>query len=213
MVDHQLRRKKLTFEQFVELDNLVADPNRRNIAGHQQLHTSGLLRFRMLQLLEQVLGPAQRNFGELEADPLRKAWLIAHDAQVSYYGPAGVWLVPGTAYWDIYEQNKNAKWAEEVAWIASQHGPSTDACETDCLLGSQLMGGPQQYWQRFPNGPHIAEALRYAADRARLAGTCSEFDTTRDLVEEIRTSLAKVTHPEKLQVLKSLDQLKRPCAT
>jgi hypothetical protein len=212
MVDYQLRRQSVTWEQYVELENLLANPARRNRFGHQRLAASGLLRFKMLELLEQALAHAQRTAENIDADPFKRAWLIAHDASVFYYEPGGVWLVPGTTYWEIYEQNKGAAWAEEVAWVASQHHPATDACETDCVLDSQLIEGPLQYWKRYPNGPHIAEALRNAADRAKVAGSCSGLETTRELVDQIRTSLAKVTHSEKRQVLKFLKELERPCS-
>jgi hypothetical protein len=210
MLDYQLGRQKVTFEQFIELDNLLSDPSRRNLFGHQRLATSGLLHFKMLQLLERALAEAQRTAEYLDADPFRKAWLIAHEPSVNYFDPAGMWIVPGKPYWDIYEQNKDATWAEEIAWVASQHSPATDACEIDCVLHSHIIEGSVQYWRRFPNGPHIAEALHQAAGRAKSAG-CTESEVTRGLVEQIRTSLAEVTHPEKLEILKYLSEIERPC--
>jgi hypothetical protein len=203
MVDHQLARKDVRFVQYVQLDNLLSE-------------TSGQLDFKLLQLLDQVLSGSEGTREAIGADPLKQAWVRSHSSLVSYFDPSGQWSVLTKPYWDVYERSKGESWTEEFAWFASQHGPGTDECYSDCVLSVKIIQGPLQYWSRFPTGVHIAEAIQQGAEFAKYAASmaCYEKDESpvpKDLVEHIRTSLVPVVHLGKQDILKSLDEAERAC--
>jgi len=74
---------------------------------------------------------------------------------------------------------------------------------------------PAEYWKRLPGGQHIREVLAVGAEFAELASdACSDADSRISVkrVDEIRTSLVKVTAAEKSKVLGYLDEAWRKCA-
>jgi hypothetical protein len=189
--------------QYVQLDNLLSE-------------TSGQLDFKLLQLLDQVLSGREGSTEAIDADPLKQAWVRSHSSLVSYFDPSGHWSVLTKPYWDVYERSKGEVWAEELAWIASQRGPETDECYSDCVLSVKIIQGPLQYWSRFPAGAHIVEAIQQGAEFAKYAASmaCYEQDASPvppGFVEQIRSSLVKVVNPGKQDILKSLDEAERAC--
>jgi hypothetical protein len=225
MLDHQLGRTDVRFDQYVQLDNLLSDPDRRQIYGDQNLAGSGLLRFKMLQLLELAISGREGDGIVVDADPLKKAWMLAHLALVDYFSPGGQWTVRAKPYWDLFERNRLAPWAEEVAWVASQHQRGTDDCDLDCVFRAQIIEGTLKYWSRFPRGAYIAEALKAPLDLMKYAANavCSvrrsggpvqpeDMPVSYSVAEEIRTSLVKVTHTGRLELLKYLDETEGNCS-
>jgi hypothetical protein len=220
MLDHHLARTDVQFEQYVELDNLLTDPDRQHISGDEKLATSGLLQFKMLQLLDRILSGPQGDVTIVGADPLKKAWMLAHSTKVAYFEPSGTWSVRAQPYWKVFERNKNASWAEDVAWVASQHVRGTDECYSACILAIHIIEGPLQYWRRFPTGARVADAIQQATKSAEYVAALACYDNVRlgqspvphQLVQQVRTSLAKVMHRGKRDILKYLDEAERKCA-
>ena len=155
ILDHILARKDVTFDEYVEAENyLMEEPAWRSEAGRKKV--SGLLPFRWLQLLDRALRSSELN--AIPQSPLLRAWILSHGDLVDLFGPTEEWYVRDHFYWQLFEANKGAPWAEELAWFASTLPVQHDECFTKCVLGGYVGGRLPQYWKRFPAGPHIAHS-------------------------------------------------------
>jgi DNA-binding winged helix-turn-helix (wHTH) protein len=154
---------------------------------------------------------------------LDRALAIAnHEDLVDHYNFGVRWYIPARHYWAAIDTDKTVDWADEVGWYAVGQPGDGDECMTGCTL-DVIVAGPPRYWTRFPVGQHIADALgsgvksaKYAAGLAGDDCKPSAFrervsEEIRTLTNEIRTSLAGLTRPEKLEILKSLDDIDRKC--
>jgi hypothetical protein len=163
MFDRQIARNEVPFEDYVSLDNLLLDPDRRNVYGQRRLLDSDLLRFKMLQLLERALVHPKGDGDVVDADPLKKAWMIAHQDLVVYFSPSGEWSVRAKPYWDLVDRNRRAEWADDLAWVASQHQPGTDDCDLDARY-KRTSSTVVTILESIPSLAHIVEALKAALD-------------------------------------------------
>jgi len=213
VMDHVLQRtNEARFEDYVAVENLLAEDRFSSVVS-----SSGILQFRRLRLINQVLSREDARGHALDREPLKKAWVLAHLALVRYFDPADEWVMRPETYWNLYEQYKQAPWAEELAWAAAQLHIPGDECYADCLLDT-IDKTFLQYWTRYPNGYAISQAVTEAARIAKGAADIACFDAKnadfvvpRPLIENIRNSLVNVTAPEKRQVLNYLDQIERKC--
>lgn len=203
-----LANDSASFETLVEAENFLVEPNPNDAGiGLSPIATSGLLQFRRLMLVERA-SRLVTSFSVHDA-PLQRSWILAHRETLGFSEPDGMWFVPNEHYWKLYDANVGAPWAEELAWHAAQRTPPGDECGADCFLG-MIAYGPQQYWMRLPNGRSIDKVLTLAnklADDA-IAGI-EEEAPTRKAVDAVRSSLARVSAPEKLALLDRLARLDR----
>jgi hypothetical protein len=217
ILDHILARKEVKLDEYVEVENFLIENNdsRRPSVGAT---IPGLVRFRLLQMLDRALQTTEMQnvkdrFG---GESLTRAWVLSHGGLFEFFEPGGEWYIEPSRYWELFEANRSEPGAEELAWYAASLPTHTDECYSNCVL-QQLVDRPLQYWKRYPNGPHIAEAISQAADRAHVAaeGACErtspETAVPRERLTEIRASLTKVTHTGKEPILKSLDDIERKC--
>jgi hypothetical protein len=207
VLDHLLARTDADFEEYVEVDNGLTA-------------ITPLLQFRRLQILDRAGGVASQD-DQLYDSPLKLAWLISHLEKDPF---GGDWFVPPQKYWDLFDANRYAPWAEEVAWTAEQIDIPRDECFADCML-NVLVQQPLQYWKRLPAGAHIHETLVQGAEYAKAAAetACMDLDPAQpgkqslfalspEIVAEIRAGLADVSGVEKGEILKVLDDADRKCA-
>jgi len=207
VVERVLARDTASFEALVEAENFLIGPNYYSGNTESPLETSGLLRFRRLQLVERAARLVDAH--ELEDAPLKRAWILAHRDKLGFSEPDAMWFLPNDYYWKLYDANVGAPWAEALAWHAAQRTPPGDECGADCFLG-MIAYGPQQYWTRLPNGNSISKVLTIAvrlADNA-IAGI-EEDPPTRKAIDGVRSSLARVGAPEKQALLDRLARLDR----
>lgn len=88
-----------------------------------------------------------------------------------------------------------------------------DECNVTCILGGYIEERWAQYWSRFPNGTHVAQALDRPENDLRSAGDCDNtIDVVKQLLENTRASLANVTHPAKRAVFDALAAIELQCA-
>jgi hypothetical protein len=152
----------------------------------------------------------------LDADPLKKAWVLSHGDLVYYFDSDDQWHVRPAAYWSLYREYQQAPWAENLASTAAQLFIPSDECYANCLL-DKIDKTFLQYWTRYPQGSAIGPALRKAAAMAKSAANlaCLDKNTTysvpRSLLDKLRISLQDVTAPEKRQLLRDLDLIERKC--
>jgi len=208
VAEHVLARGDSTsFENLVEAENLLIEPNHYSGMVESPLATSGLLQFRRLQLVERAARLVDAH--DLEDAPVKRAWVLAHRDVLYFYEPDAMWFVANERYWTLYDANSGAPWEEELAAYAAQRMPPSDECGADCFL-SMIAGGPQQYWTRLPAGRSIDKVLTLAnrlADDAIAA--IDEEAPTRAAIAGVRSSLAHVGAPEKLALLDRLARLDR----
>ena len=210
VLDHILMRGDAGFEEYVNIDNILTAVTKED----PELN-AGLFQLRWLQMLSKAAGAADESFGR---SPLKIAWLISHAEK----DPFGVgWYIAPKRYWDLFDANKDAPWAEEAAWAAEQIDLPRDECFSDCML-DLLVNRPLQYWKRIPAGLHARDALALARTIAQSVAemACSDgkpaadsqSPVSREVVADVRASLANVAYPEKGDILKSLDEAERKCA-
>jgi hypothetical protein len=207
ILDHALARKDATFEDLVEAENYLfkTDARWKTAAGRD--HVSGQLQFRWLQLISRAVG--LEGFNEDKA--LVESWILSHEGLLDRFQPSGEWSVPTAVFWHVFESNKAAPWSEELAWFVANLPVQHDECETTCILSGYIGDRILQYWTRFPSGPHIGEALTEASRSLQEVDPASCDKDDLKLLVEIRSSLAKVTHPAKRGILKSLADIERVC--
>jgi hypothetical protein len=205
VADHILqRRDPVTFGEYIEAENLLL-----NDAFSSSLLSSGLLQFRRLQIVERVTRLPSAYGRIVFMDPLKRAWFIAHRDFLRYFEPDDKWFIRPEPYWSLFEKNKDAPWAEEVASTVGLRVIPSDECYSDCAL-SKIVQGPLQYWTRYPNGKSIQEALRKAVSLATYAVETSIYNAPPlPTLNEIRHSLANVTAPERRRLLDLLDEADR----
>jgi hypothetical protein len=221
ILDHILAREEVKLDEYVEVENFLTENNDSRFPS-VGARIPGLLRFRLLQVLDRALQTTemQNVGGRFGGEPLKRAWVLRHSDLFVFDEPGAEWYVEPGHYWELFEANRNEPWAEELAWYAASLPTHTDECYSNCVL-QQLVDRPLQYWTRYPVGPHIAEALSRGADRAHVAaeGACErtspeikeQTTVPRERLTEIRTSLTKVTHSGKEPILKSLVDIEQKC--
>lgn len=211
IVDQVLARDTASFETLVSAENLLVAPNPSTGGGMERapIAGSGLLRYKRLLLIERAAGLSRKL--DLVRAPLAHAWFLAHADVLYYHGPSALWFVANDKFWAVYDANRDAPWADELAtYVAQRNPPVGDECDADCYLG-MLARGPQQYWMRLPNGPAIGKVLTLAtqfADDAIKDGI-GEGAPTRGAIDSVRSSLAQVVAPEKQALLERLVALDR----
>jgi hypothetical protein len=164
---------------------------------------------------------AQRD--AVNGDPLKKAWIWSLRDLVEYHEPSGGWYVRPLVYWSLFERYKEASWADELAWVASQHVTLGDECDLPCAL-RLIVDGPLQYWTRFPRGAHVDEALERATGLASAArdSDCDDVTSTRQesraaravvqaLIVSIRNSFGGIQAAATRDLIESLDDATRRC--
>jgi hypothetical protein len=216
ILDHILARTDVTFDEFVAVENYLidSDPKWKSEAGRKQV--SGLLQFRWLQLLSRALQTEGFNSNTPGGfnQPLVEYWRLSHGELFDIFGPSGDWFVPTSYFWRVFEANKTATWVEELPWFVANL-PVESECEADgaCKLSADIVGRWLQYWTRFPNGPHLNEALAQAAMDARhvVDYPCVGTEGLK-VVADIRASLYEVMDPAKQEILKSLTEIERNCS-
>ena len=207
ILDHALARKDATFEDLIAAENYLINSDARWKTQEARDQISGQLQFRWLQLISRAVGLE----GFHEDQPLVESWILSHGELLDRFQPSGEWSVPTHYFWRVYESNKTAPWAEELAWFVANLPVQHDECETTCILAGYISDRILQYWVRFPSGPHIGEALVEASKYLQQVDPtiCNKDDLK--LLAAIRDSLSKVTHPSKREILKSIGDIERAC--
>jgi hypothetical protein len=230
MLDRLLERNDIGFEDLVEASNLLrvdwfprTDPRVETATYAEVFAMSGSLQFRWLRLLDRALRTGDFQADAVNGNPLKKAWMWSLRDLVVYHEPGGGWYVRPEAYWNLFQSNKSASWADELAWVASEHVRLGDECDLTCSL-RLIIEGPLQYWARLPKGERVADAVQRAASRANALRDRSCDDSfaspqerrnrpsvVQMLIEQIRNSLDNVQIGGKRNLLDSLDDVGRRC--
>jgi hypothetical protein len=209
-VDHILQRAdRVTFEEYVEVDNLLSEDTYAPVVA-----SSGPLQFGRLRIVERLV--LQADGQSIDREPLKRAWILAHRDLLWHFEPGDQWYVRPDVYWSLYERHKEAPWAEDLAWAAAQLWVPSDECYADCVL-EKVNQTFVQYWTRYPDGVAVKQALAQAIPMVKYSASIAchdkhvSYSVSRELLDQIRRSLAQVTASEKEQLLESLDHIQRKC--
>ena len=148
-----------------------------------------------------------------------RSFLKRNDKDIVYSEPAGEWFVRSERFWDLHKKYKTLAIADQIAWTAAEN-PLPGECEgyLNCHLFN-IRSTLGEYLKLYPKGTHskqavqkMVEFLAYMADDAASAqknydGPVDASDRAElaKTINEFRSILAKVSHPE---TAKALSQLK-----
>ncbi len=207
------------FERLVAVDNLLIERKLRSVRYFRApAEAPAILQLRHMEVVDR----AARTVGNSQTarrDPMRMAWVLAHSA-VRYFEPGGLYQVPGERYWELYERHAASADAELIAWTAAEAQVFADECYASCNLGARARPY-MRYWQAFPRGNYLVEALAMTSEYAeRAAGFCVlvstghlafDRDPIATLLDEFRVSLQDVSVPEKDELLDQLAEIEQTC--
>lgn len=214
--DHILARiDPVPFEDYVAVENLLLRIMNPPHSGQSVLASSPLLQFRRLQIITRAIATPEAGGREVAKEPFRAAWFLSHGDLVWYFSPDARWYMPVEVYWELFENNRSALWAEELAWAAAQMWLPSDECYAGCILdGIRLTFMP--YWTHYPEGAYVRGALTRAAQRAAYGAQvgCVEgpSEDTRALAVRIEGSLPKLADSSKDQLRQHLADIERDCS-
>jgi hypothetical protein len=127
-----------------------------------------------------------------------QGWLEKQGQNLAYSEPAGEWLMNANFGWAIEERHRGTAIADDMAWEAAST-PYPGECEgyVPCYL-SLMNAGEGRYLERYPNGKHVAEALKAAVETLNvqqelLTGIAEEDKKSMRIeLETIRKTLLKI---------------------
>jgi len=214
VVEHVLATSEgRPLEDFVQTHNLFV----QSWIGYQRYEfnadESPVLSLRRLELLSEAFSGLKRS--RIDSDPLSRAWVLSHGPLLRYFEPGGEWEVQRSAYWALFERFRGSDAEEDLAWAAARQPASAD-CEGqgECYL-RRITRSVSQYWERYPNGEFIEEALKMAVGYAGVVNRCEEPDWSirfpGELISEIRESLSEVDPSVKAEMLRILVHAEAKC--
>lgn len=215
-VDRVLARTdRVPFGEFVAVDNFLQQIRAGSHADSRLIDESPLLQLRRLQLLARASRAPGTARWEVAEDPLMSAWFFHNRDVLSSHEPAGRWVVTADTFWRLYERHADTEWAEEIAWAATRGALIGDECDGACMLRG-LLQTVARYWVEFPDGRWVDEAIGVAeevAERAARVGCMyTPAEEARQVVGEIRASLAEIEAVDPEPLLASVSELDRSCA-
>lgn len=144
----------------------------------------------------------------------------AHEREIYYHELAGGWGVKPEAFWKLETKYRGTTLGDRIAWEAA-NALYPGECESDevCLF-LRLQDTQGRYLSLYPKGTHAAETLR----NIKEALTSQELDASlknksneqyareerealKKALTELRAAVSKADVPEKLEVLRRLEQL------
>lgn len=131
--------------------------------GNRELvESSPELGLQRLDVLRRWVEPIDR----WSVEPLALALIRSLEPEIRYFEPGGMWILSNQAYLDLYERHRGRPEAEEILWRWAS-SPAAHDCEGSfaCGLGVIVLDRRARYWNDYPQGSHVVEAL---ADGRRL---------------------------------------------
>jgi hypothetical protein len=175
--------------------------------------------FELLKLL--ALANAAASFQNQQSDksPYRE-WLKAHKPEITLNEFAGGYNLRSDVLWQLEKKYHTLPIADRIAWAAAENMEPSD-CEGDEVCGFFRLAGEVRYLTVHPNGSHASEAIKNLIEgitddvikRTNATGG-NQFDVEeqtdlRKTFASLRLALAKTSAPEKQELLKKLEKIRK----
>jgi hypothetical protein len=213
IIEARLKAENTDFADRQEIYNLAAS----SVREAKDVNTRA--EFELLKLL--ALANQAGTFPDNLAgkSPYRE-WLKAHAVEVIQNEFAGGYSLRSEALWNLETKYHSLPIADRIAWEAVEN-PEPSDCEGDEVCHLFGYEGAIKYLNLYPNGAHVAEALKNLTDlltdqvietaNAQGGGdqyVLQERTDLRKMLVSLRTAVAKTSAPEKTELLKKLQKFR-----
>ncbi len=212
----RLAAERLKIEQtnLAEQSDLVNFLTRAATEASTPAVTAELELSRLLALGRSFLSIATTN----PEQPAKHPWVKAHEKEIIYSEPGGLWLVRSELFWDLQKKYRALPIADRITWAGAQNGLPGE-CEGDLSCGFEytlLTTG--KYLELYPQGAHAAEAVNGIDEqfgfvledaRQQKISFIAKEDRPKfpGKIARFRALLLKTSTPKKAAALKKLDQI------
>jgi len=211
IIEARLKAENTDFSDRQEIYNLAAS----SLSEVKDANTRA--EFELLKLL--ALANAAGAFPDNLKDksPYRE-WLKAHGAEVIPNEFAGGYNLRSELLWNLEAKYHTLPISDRIAWEAAENMQPSD-CESDEVCDFFRTTPEIKYLSLHPNGAHAAEALKNLREAltdevisvaSSTGGDKYEVEARTSLRKELaslRLAIAKVTIPEKTNLLKKLERV------
>jgi len=213
ILEARLKAENTDFLDRLEIYNLAAT------SLNEVKDANTRAEFELLKLL------ALANSAEAFPDNLQdkspyREWLKAHAAEVIKNEFAGGYNLRSEMLWNLETKYHALPIADRIAWEATENQEPSD-CESDEVCGFFRTAGEIKYLRLHPGGAHATEALKNLTE-ALTDDVIGEANATggekyvveartelRKQLASLRLAVAKVSSPEKTELLKKLERVKQ----
>ena len=213
IIEARLKAENTEFTDRQEIYNLAASGMNETKDANTQAE------FELLKLL--ALANTAETFSDDQRDksPYRE-WVKAHAAEVIRNEFAGGYNLRSDVLWKLEAKYHTLPIADRIAWEAAENQQPSD-CEGDEVCGFYQLEGEIQYLNVHPNGAHASDAIKNLIDgitddviqRTNARGgdqyQVEEQASLRQTFASLRLALAKTSAPEKQELLKKLEKIRK----
>lgn len=212
IIEARLKAENTDFADRQEIYNLAAN----SITEVKDVSTRA--EFELLKLLALANWAVTFPDDKRDGSPYRE-WRKAHGAEVIPNEFGGGYNLRTDLLWNLEKKYHSLPIADRIAWAAAQN-PQPSDCEGDEVCHFFLIEGEIKYLSLHPNGTHAAEALknltagltdeviRRANDKGGDQYAMEERTALKQMFASLRLALAKISAPEKNELLKKLERIK-----
>ena len=213
IIDARLKAENTAFADRQEIYSLAAS----GINEAKDANTRA--EFELLKLLA-LANTAMTFPNDLRDKSPYREWAKAHAAEVIPNEFAGGYNLRSELLWKLEAKYHTLPIADRIAWEAAENQQPSD-CEGDEVCGFFQLEGEIQYLVVQPDGAHATEAIKNLIDgmtddviqRTKARGgdqyQVEEQATLRKTFASLRLALAKTSAPEKQEILKKLEKIRK----
>ena len=213
IIEARLKAENTDFADRQEIDSLTTS----GINDAKDANTRA--EFELLKLLALANTAAAFPNESRDKSPYRE-WAKAHAAEVIPNEFAGGYNLRSELLWKLEARYHTLPIADRIAWEAAENSQPSD-CEGDEVCGFFRLAGEVRYLTVHPNGSHASEAIKNLIEgitddvikRTNATGG-NQFDVEeqtdlRKTFASLRLALAKTSAPEKQELLKKLEKIRK----
>ena len=213
IIEARLKVENTDFADRQEIYNLAAS------SVTESKNVSTRAEFELLKILATGNSAIAVFYEQRDRSPYRE-WLKAHAAELDYNEFAGGYQLRSDALWNLERKYHNLPIGDRIAWEAAETLPPSD-CEGDEVCHLFLSEGEIKYLSLYPQGAHAAEALKnlaevisdevikFANGKGGDKYAVEQRTDLRKLLASLRVVVAKTTAPEKNELIKKLERVRR----
>jgi len=213
IIEGRLKAENTDFADRQEIYSLAAS----GITEAKDANTRAEFELLKLLALANTAMAFPNNLGD--KSPYRE-WQKAHAAEVIPDEFAGGYELRSELLWKLEAKYHTLPIADRIAWEAAEN-PQPSDCEGDEVCGFFRLEGEIQYLSVHPNGTHATEAIKNLSEgitddviqRANARGgdqyQVEEQTSLRKTFASLRLALAKTSAPEKQDLLKKLEKIRK----